>query len=297
MPKKSFLKKIRYFFEALAVRLGLALFQIIGIKNASNFGSFLARNIGKRISVQKLARSNLNKAFPDLKTAEIEKILDDMWDNLGRIVGEFSHCCRMGKGEIVKHATIDAKSLKNLENVKNSKNGGIIFSAHIGNWEIGPKFFLHHGINVKTVYRPLNNEIVDKVTSQARKVDLIPKNTKGNKQIINEIKNGNYIIILVDQKITDGISVPFFHDNALTSASIAKLALKYDIPLIPARSIRIGKEFNFKIEIEDAVKFDKTDAITEEQVFNLTKKINEKLESWIREYPAQWFWVHNRWKK
>ncbi len=294
---KQLIKKIRYFFELIAVRIGLFIFSVLGLKNASNFGSFLARKVGKLISVHNLAKDNISKALPKLGESKIDQILDDMWDNLGRIAGEFIYSCKFDKDKIANYLTSDDKTLENIKHIKKNYNGGIIFSGHIGNWEVGPKFFLHHGINVKTVYRPLNNEAVDKITSQIRNIGLIAKNTQGNKQIIKEIKDGNYIIILVDQKISDGIDVPFFHDQALTSSSIAKLALKYDIPLIPARSIRIGKEFKFKIQVDKSIEFKKEKNISEEQVFSLTKKINKKLESWIKEYPAQWFWVHNRWKR
>jgi KDO2-lipid IV(A) lauroyltransferase len=51
------------------------------------------------------------------------------------------------------------------------------------------------------------------------------------------------------------------------------------------------------MEVDKALDFNMQKDFNEKQVFDLTKKINEKLESWIKEYPHQWFWVHNRWKK
>lgn len=291
------IKKIRYFFELIAVRIAFFIFTILGLKNASNLGSFLTRKIGKLMSVHKLARDNMKKSLPDLSDVQIESHLNDMWDNLGRIVGEFIHCCRFSKSQIIKYTQEDASTLKNIENIKKNHNGGIIFSAHTGNWEVGPKFLSYHGLNVKAVYRPLNNQAVEKLTSKIRNIDLIPKTTQGNKQIISEIKKGTYIIIMADQKISNGVDVPFFHDKALTTPSIAKLALKYDIPLIPTRIVRLGKEFKFRIDVEEPIKFKKEKIINDEHIFSLTKKINEKLESWIRQYPSQWFWVHNRWKR
>ena len=293
---KTLLKKIRYFFETIAVVVGMSLFKIIGVNAASNLGSFLAGFIGKRISVNKLAKNNIANAIPQ-KKGEIDDIIDGMWDNLGRICGEFVHICKMSKEDIGKLVKIDKVTKDNLKGIKETSRGGIIFSGHIGNWELGPKFFLSQGFNVKTVYRPLNNEAVDKVTSQIRNVGLIAKNTKGNKEIISEIKKGNYIIILVDQKSSEGIEVPFFHDNALTTSSIARLAIKYNVPLIPARSIRVDKKFKFKIEVDKPLVLNKDISDLESQIFDLTKKVNKKLESWINEFPAQWFWVHNRWKK
>ncbi len=291
------IKKLRYWLEAKIVWLGLGLFKIIGIKKSSNLGSFLARVIGKLIPVNKLARDNLNQAFPDFDKEKIDQILDEMWDNLGRVSAEFVHVCSLDKKGLMQYIECDDETLKNLELIKKNHHGGIIFSGHIGNWEIGPKFFLNHNLNVKTVYRPLNNSVVDDMTASIRGTELISKSAKGNKQIIKEIKDGNYVIILIDQRASDGELITFFGENALTSVAIARLALKYNIPLIPARSIRINKEFKFKVEIAKPIEFNKTDSITNEDVISLMTKVNKKLEEWISEYPAQWFWVHNRWKK
>ena len=74
------------------------------------------------------------------------------------------------------------------------------------------------------------------------------------------------------------------------------MALKYDIPLIPARSIRIGKEFKFIVDVQKPLAIQKTGNVNSD-VLKITRDINKKLEEWIKEYPAQWFWVHNRWKR
>ncbi len=293
------IKQIRYFLESLVVRFGLFLFQIIGLKNASNLASFLARFIGKKISVHNLARKNIIQSLPNLNDKEVDEVLDGMWDNLGRIVGEFVHIAKFTGKELMEYAQFDEESKKNIANIKKNFNdgkGGIIFSAHIGNWEIGPKVILESGINVKTIYRPLNNQVVDDLTSKIRGVELISKSSQGNKRIIEEIKKGNYILILADQRISDGILVPFFNHPALTTAAIARLALKYGIPLIPARSIRVGKGFKFLLRIEKPIEFQSSVNINE-SILNLTTKVNQKLEEWIKEYPSQWFWVHNRWKQ
>jgi KDO2-lipid IV(A) lauroyltransferase len=294
------LKQIRYFFEAFATRSGLFLFQIMGLKNAANFASFLTRLIGKRHKTHNLARKNIKKSFPEFSEQKVEKILDGVWDNLGRILGEFIFVSKFSPKDLEKYATFDQESKDNIEAIKENAiktgRGGIIFSAHTGNWEIGPKIFIHNAINVKTVYRPLNNALVDKMTSQIRGVEMIPKSSKGNKQIIEEIKKGNFVLIMADQKISDGISVPFFGRNAKTAASIAKLALKYDIPLIPTRSIRVGREFKFDVRFEKPLEID-GDKIGSEAVRSLTTKINQKIEEWITQFPEQWFWVHDRWKK
>jgi KDO2-lipid IV(A) lauroyltransferase len=186
--------------------------------------------------------------------------------------------------------------LRNIDFIRSNLKGGIIFSGHIGNWELGPKSFLYHGINVNTVYRPLNNPYVEKMTASIRGTSLITKSISGSRKIIESIKKGEYVIILADQKTSEGEAVEFFHDQAITTTSIARIALKYGVPIIPARSIRIDKTSKFRVEVEKPLAFKKTDSINND-VIKLTRAINCKLEEWITEYPSQWFWVHNRWKK
>jgi len=290
------MKKIRYLIEAIIVKFGLWFFYIIGEKNASNFAAKIAKFVGKRIKVNQLAFNNLTSAMPELSRLEKEEVIDDMWDNLGRIVGEYPHIAKYSLDEIQDFIEIPDETKNNFAELKDSKKGGIIFSGHIGNWEIGPKVFLSQGINVSTVYRPLNNPYVENMTAKIRGIELIEKSSKGNRKIIENIKNGKFVIILADQKISDGEPVKFFHDEAITTTAIARIALKYNIPLIPARSIRIGKNFKFRVEVEKPLAFQKTNDINRD-ILHLTRQVNLTLERWIKEYPSQWFWVHNRWKK
>ena len=293
---KRVFKKIRYLLEAVIVKFGLWIFYVMGQERASNIAAKIAQFVGKKIAVHKLAYNNLSKAMPELSEKEKEKILDDMWDNLGRVVGEYPHVAKYSHEEIGKIFDISQEAVDIIKKLKESKKGGIIFSGHIGNWEIGPKVFLNQGLKVSTVYRPLNNPYVEKMTASIRKTDLITKSSNGNRKIIETIKAEGFILIMADQKISEGEPIKFFNDDAITTTSIARIALKYDIPVIPARAIRIGKSFKFLASVEEPLTIKRTKDLNAD-ITNLTCEINRKLEKWIRQYPSQWFWVHNRWKK
>ncbi len=292
------IKKFRYLIEALITKMALWFFYIIGPQNASNLGAYLARVIGKYHPTNKLAYKNMSQALPNLNNEQKKQILQEMWDNLGRVVGEYPHIAASTPQKLAEDYIIkNPQSLNNIEFIKqNYKKGGIIFSGHIGNWEIGPKAFIYHGFDVNTVYRPLNNPYVEKMTSSIRGSKLIAKGLQGSRQIVEAIKKGQFVIILADQKISEGEAVQFFHDKAITTTSIARIALKYAVPLIPARSIRINNQFKFDVEVQRPLDFLKTDDLNRD-VLQLTRLINQSLEKWILQYPAQWFWVHNRWKR
>ncbi len=289
-------KKIRYLLEAPFVWLGIVFFGWLNVKNASNLAGKIAIYIGKKIKVNNLALSNLSQALPHLDAYQKNAIINDMWDNLGRIIGEFPHVCKMSADEILQHVEIDADSRKILDDLIARNQGGIIFSAHFGNWEIGPKILLNYGLKVKTFYRPLNNSLVEKMTSSLRGVKMIEKGSNGNRQLVTALKNKEFIIIMADQKVSDGEPIKFFHTEATTSTSIAKIALKYNVPLIPGCIFRVNKQFKFLLKIEKPLEFNKNNSLNS-QATNLTLKINQTIEGWVSENPEQWFWVHNRWKK
>jgi KDO2-lipid IV(A) lauroyltransferase len=289
-------KKIRYALEAPLVWLGIVFFRSLKIENASNLAGKIAIFIGKKIAVNKLAMNNLAKALPHLDSSQKNAVINDMWDNLGRVIGEFPHVCKMSADEILQHVEIDENSRKILDELIAKNQGGIIFSAHFGNWEIGPKILINYGLKVKTFYRPLNNPFVEKMTSSLRGVEMIEKGSEGNRQLITALKNKEFILIMADQKVSDGEPIKFFHDKAITATAIAKIALKYNVPLVPGFILRVNKQFKFLLKVEKPLEFNKINSLNSEAT-NLTLKINQIIEKWVGENPEQWFWVHNRWKK
>jgi len=278
----------------------ILIFRIIGIKLSSLISAKISLIIGTHLKVDKLAISNIRNALPELSELNRRNIINEMWLNLGRIIGEYYHICQYNLEQISAITNIDNDSKNNIALLKKNKNGGIIVSGHIGNWEVGPKALMARGIKINILYRPLNNPYVEHLTSNLRQkygVKLIAKGNKGNKQIIQAIKNNEYVIILADQKITQGQPIKFFHDYANTSTFIAKIAMKYDVPIIMASVIR-KKNSKFDITVNKPLYY--KNLAEEKKDFNIIKFsaiINKTLEKWISKNPAQWFWVHDRWKK
>ena len=293
-------KNIRYLLETPFIWFGLLFFRLFSPENASMIGAKIALTIHyflkNKLSVNKLAYDNLSQAMPELNPQQKQQIIADMWDNFGRIIAEFIHICKMDKNQLANFVSIDEQTSQNIENLRASSKGGIIFSAHYGNWEIGPKILMQNGLKVKTIYRPLNNPYAENLTAKIRNVEMIAKGSAGNREIINAIKNNEFVIIMADQKITDGEPIKFFNRDAITSTSIAKIAMKYNVPIIPGYISRIEKNFKFKLTIEKPLTINLTSNFGE-NIKNITLQINQIVEKWIRKSPHQWFWVHNRWKK
>jgi KDO2-lipid IV(A) lauroyltransferase len=172
----------------------------------------------------------------------------------------------------------------------------IFFSGHVGNWELLPLISASQNRRMGIVYRKANNPHVDAMISGLRLPHadgLFAKGVRGAVQIVRAIKAGKSLAMLVDQKMNDGISVPFFGRDAMTAPAIAVLALKYDLPIIPARVIRT-QGAHFKTIIYPPLRILKTGDHAAD-VKKIMSEINLILEFWVRDIPDQWFWVHKRW--
>ncbi|AIL65147.1 lipid A biosynthesis lauroyl acyltransferase [Rickettsiales bacterium Ac37b] len=285
---------IKHFIEFLVVKIFFTLFRCVSIDTASNIGGFIGRNVGVYLPVSKIAYNNIKMTFTCLDDREIKDIIFKMWDNLGRVFGEFPHIYNLSKEEFGKR--VEVQGIENLNYIKDNQNSGIFFSAHMANWEITPRIPIEHNMNLALIYRAANNKRVDQVICKERNkygIQLITKGAKMAKQIIASLKTGNAIAMLVDQKMNDGIKVPLLGYNAMTPTAIAKLALKFNCPIIPAQVIRKkGAYFTVKIFSPLEIKVSNNNS---QDIFNIMYNINNILSTWITEYPEQWFWVHKRW--
>ncbi len=287
------MKKLKYFVEYIAVRLLFFYFRLFSIDKASDIGAFIAGAIGPKLPVNKIAIKNIKRALPEKSEQEVRDIILSMWDNIGRVAGEFPHIFDLTDEEFNIRLKIEGR-----ENIPDDERGKIFFSGHLANWEMCPRFASSLGRKTALIYRKANNEMVDRMMCLERSknnVGIIAKGMSSAKEILKILKNSGSITMLIDQKMNDGIAVPFFSHDAMTAPAIARLAMQYDAHIIPSQIIRIDRA-NFVLRFHPTIKPIKTDN-NEADIYNVMLKINQMMESWVRENPSQWFWLHNRWSK
>jgi Kdo2-lipid IVA lauroyltransferase/acyltransferase len=274
--------------EALGATLLFKLLGALPIDTASAIGSVLGRIIGPRMRAQRIARHNLTMAFPEWSAQQREACLNAMWDNLGRTAAEMAH--------LPNDKFIERLHLAQPEYTTPQDKTALFFSGHIGNWELLPSIAFKQGMPLTIIYREANNPIVDKLIAKLRAFrckDMFPKGRSGAVKMARTIRNHGHIAMLVDQKMNDGIPVPFFGRDAMTAPAIAELALRYDLPLIPTRIIR-KQGVHFEGMLYPPLTITRTDD-QQADILAIMTQINAILEQWIREDPSQWFWVHKRW--
>lgn len=292
---KGLLRKARYILEYVFFVLFVRFLLMLGFDRASNFCSYFARKLGPKLGVTKTARRNLEMAIGKDKI-NIDKTIDGLWDNYGRYIAEFAYVDKLPQAEL--DSRIEVEGLENAKELIDKNQPFMLCLGHLANWD-----FLIKNINIvhpkfSIVYRKANNPYVDAAilrTRQSDTVRMIAKNRNGARELVKAIKEGDAIAMLVDQKMNDGIEVPFFGKPAMTANAIAKLSLQYDYPILPAQIIR-KKGSHFKAIVHPVMQFEKT-GDKEKDIYNMMLKINKMIEGWVRENPEQWFWFHNRWKK
>ncbi len=280
--------------EGLGARALFALVGLIPRVVASAIGGWIARSIGPRLAITRRARRHLARAMPELSAAQQDQVLRDMWDNLGRVAFEYPHIARIRVYE--PGSPVEIVGVEHLDAAIALGKPVILFSGHLANWEIGALVVVQRGLHLLQIYRAANNPVVEAMMVDFRKsigVEAVPKGAKGGRRSATVIKSGGVMGLLVDQKMNDGIPVPFFGRDAWTAPALAKLALRYDAVVIPWRVERLPHS-TFRLRVLPPLELSRTDDATVD-VQSAMRQVNALLEDWIRETPGQWFWLHRRW--
>lgn len=289
---RKYWKKIKHYLEFVLFLILCKGLKLLGLDRSSYFCGKVARKIGPLLPVTKIARQNILNALGT--SFDEKKLIDNLWDNFGRFIGEFPFINSLSEEEIDKRVQIIG--LEHVKTFQQTNKPFLLFTGHFANWDLALRAI--HKIYPKfgVVYRQANNAYINNKINKSRKmsaVHLIAKGTKGVKDLIKSIKSGDSIAMLVDQKMNDGIEVPFFSQPAMTPHAIAKFALQFNYPIIPCQIIRTSGSY-FKVIVYPPLQF-KTTGVNDIDCYNIMLQINLILEDWIRQYPGQWFWFHNRW--
>lgn len=281
--------------ETLLVRLGFGLLRMLPPETASNVGGAVARAIGPWLPVSRVADANLRRALPDMTQQQRKAVVRDVWENLGRTVGEMPHVASFGPT-----ACGPGWELTGEEYLAQLDGPAILFSAHFGNWEVTPRVAMVAGVPFASFYRAAGNAAVDAIIVRMRAAATggqpqFRKGSAGARAAIAHLRAGGRLGLLADQKMNDGIAAPFFGRMAMTAPAPATLALRFDCPLIPGHCVRIGPA-RFRVLVEKPLARPTTGDHARD-VAELTAAMNATIERWVRETPGQWLWLHRRWPK
>ena len=286
------MKIIKYFFEFIFIVPIFIIFKIIGYKNATNLGEIIGKKFGplfrSNYKIQKnLENSNIGNSKEDRKV-----IINNMWGNYGRIFAEYMYIKKYRENSFSNNIEVVGQNI--LEEIKNNKKPVIFISGHFNNFELMALHLEKSGIDLAAIYRPLNNKFLNPLMEKIRKNYICKKQIKkgisGTKEILRCFKKGTSIALMIDQRVSEGMSCNFFNKKALTTTIPAQFVKKFNCMVVPIY-IERKKRYQFRLEIFKPIKFFKN-----ENIEIITSNLNKVLEEMVKRNPDQWIWTHDRWK-
>jgi tetraacyldisaccharide 4'-kinase len=254
-------------------------------------------NLARRVlrGRDRLAMRNLRATFPERDHRELRRILDDCWRHFGREVLISIQLQNLSLEEVAARCPFDNAHL--LQESIDRGNGTVLISAHWGGWEVAGLAILSMVHNVRTVARPLDNELLeaDLQKIRARTGAEVVDRRKAARVLMRGLAQNAVIVLLPDQAVQqrEGILVPFLGRNAWTTPAPAKMAAKAGSTIVFAFCKPDG--LRHRLEFEEPIRVDQlTD--DERDPVALTRRINDVISRRIRERPELWLWMHDRWK-
>ncbi|MFA5007645.1 MAG: lysophospholipid acyltransferase family protein [Candidatus Omnitrophota bacterium] len=291
--RKNFARHIGWFF--------LRIFTVINGSFSLKWSYALGKSLGNFACAviprqRKIADESLETAFPCMTPKERKKITRNFFVFMAQSAFELLYFLR----HTDKLQGIEIRGKKNLDEALKEKTGIILITAHMGNFPLMSLKLAKEGYKVNFVTRPMRDEQagdylfnlrenagVKSIFSYPRKECIAG--------ILKALRNNEIVIMQMDQNFgSTGVWVKFFGRLAATPVGPITLGMRTGAKLVPAYIYREG--FNKHcIEILPAEPLIETEN-KDETILKNTIKFSRIIESWVKEYPEQWGWIHRRWK-
>lgn len=293
--KKPFIKKyISHPLESFASHLFYLIFKIFPVEWASWLGGKIGVLIGKtQGKYNKLIDANLKIAFPRKSLAERNKIKHDVWEMMGKYTAEPVHFPEIFRN-YKKYLTFENDAI--LDELKNKPY--VAFISHSGTMGLIAIPFALHKAPCSILYKFPSNNLTNNLVTKSfgngiGNLKFVPNTANGTRDAMKILLNGSAMLAVPDQKFQTGIPTKFFGVKVKSPVGVAKLASHFNCPILPIQIVREHGVHHKIIFHNTFMPFKSKDK--DADAIKTTQKINDIIEGWIKENPAQWFWVHDRW--
>ena len=298
MKKPTWRQRPAYLAEYLGARIFMTIALGLPLPAAMKFGEWCGRRMvfwtRKKF---RIAVDNLLQTFPDMSQAEAEALATRVYEHFGRSAVEVAYADRLLKPSTFNDHMV-LRNEHHFRSVLAAGKGVIFVSAHLGPWEMFGHLARHWGIPLTSVYRPVKNPHLDRFMRRYRVEhgqNFIPKYGAAL-TLLRLLRRGGYIALLVDQHAKDeGLWLPFFGRTASTNPAPAYLAFKTGAPIMTGYVHRLPGLYRFEFFCDEPM-FVRPSGDRLADIRNATIEINRRLESYIRQFPDQWLWMHRRWR-
>ncbi len=291
-------ERMRQWLIAQLMFVPLAVLKLFPADAAMNFMERFTRWIGPKTKRHKLTMTNLRNAFPEKSEAELEAIALESWGSIGRLAAEYAFLDTLFDfdPDRAEPGRVEVSGIPLFLELRDNPRPFIVFTAHSGNFEMLPVAGASFGLDVTVLFRPPNNPYIAQKVFEFRKRrmgNLVPSHAGSSFTLARQLEKGGSVGVLVDQKFRRGLKTKFFNNDVQTNPLVAKLVRQFGCEVYPARCIRLPGG-RFRLELEPAIEIPRKEDGSVD--VNATAQVlNDKVESWVREYPGQWLWYHDRW--
>jgi KDO2-lipid IV(A) lauroyltransferase len=273
--------------------------RVTGRRFSARFQSELLREIGPFVREHRVALANLEAAFPEKPPEERAQILSNVWDNLARTTNDYAFLKEIvaafdpdrPTGGLIEHS-----GMEHVIGLREGGKPGIVFGAHLGNWELAAAVGRKVGVPITALYRPPANPYIAREIERRRDfVDQLIVSGRGAAlQVAAALQAGRNIGVIIDQRLQEGVEIPFFGRPSMSNPIVGILARHFECPVHGARAIRLpGGRFRLEFSAPLDLPRDGKGRIDADASNRL---VHGMVEQWVREYPDQWLWLHDRWR-
>jgi len=266
----------------------------------------LARAVGAAIGgmayrtlsrLRRVGARNLELAFPNLSQRERERILKEVYRNLGWLLAEF--CLMSGYTAEEASRFIRYEGLENYLRARDRGKGVLVLTGHLGAWELSSFYHSLMGYPMGMVIRRLDNPLVDRFVNRIRCLHgnrVIHKDDFA-RGLIASMRAGGTVGILMDTNMTppQGVFVPFFGQQACTASGMARVASRTEAAVVPGFLLWERTEQRYVLHFGEELPVVCTGDAEADALAN-TAAFTAVIEEYVRRYPEQWLWMHRRWK-
>jgi KDO2-lipid IV(A) lauroyltransferase len=295
--KHEFLRRLLWRVDFALIWSLLTLFRLLPVEWASSLGAKVGAIIGP-LARRKTAimEENLRIAFPEKSPPEIKHLVKSCWSNAGRVLSEFTHL------DHILNDTVDQRLeiiIHDPERTFRERSGpAVVAGAHLSNWELIESALGRLGRENSALYAPLSNPWLDRLLLESRAAlncELLPRDNCA-RLLVQRLEAGRTVGMLVDRPVGGDRAIPFFGRDKFTTTLPAKLALKFNCDLIPARTERI-KGAHFRVTFHPPVRPANPGDCKNDQALDMMRQLHQLFEGWIRQCPEDWFCSTRIWPK
>lgn len=244
-----------------------------------------------------VADVNLRLCFPELAPAERARLLREHFHSVGMGAMETLICWWAPQPKVER--LTDLEGLRHLEAAAAEGRGLLLLSAHFTSLELGVRMAQIHlkrlGLVTTAMYKPPHNPVVDRIMRRRREFHIGERSLPNDdvRGLVRALKRGRAVWYAADQKARNRFSaeVPFFGIPARTSLATGRIVQMSGAAVIPFFTLRREDARGYRLVVlpplEDFPSGDETaDA----------RRLNALIEDVVRQAPAQYFWLHQRFK-